>query len=119
MCGPYEDKPTSEVWNKFADYYNLKYQQENVRPLGSWMPLYREQMGKFLFLVNGTGEKITDPDTKMEVDSFHMTVFYDGWICAVISPFEGTVLANTSFDIEDGIINILDKHIKKLKSNIN
>lgn len=110
------DRPICEIFQKFAYYYNLKYQQENVKPLYEWKPLYREQMGKFLFLVNGTMPEVTDPETKMKVPGFHMTIFYNGWICAVISPFEGTVMCNERGEsLESTIIDVLDKYIKKLE----
>ena len=116
MCGPKEERPINEIWCKFADYYNIKYQRTDVRPLNTWMPLYREQMGKFLFLVNGTGTEIIDPQTKMNVPGFHMTIFYDGWVCAVIDPFEGVILQGTRGpDLEDQILNLLERRIKKLK----
>lgn len=121
MCGPYEERPISEVWNKFADYYNIKYQRTDVRPLNTWKPLYREQLGKFLFLVNGTGTEIIDPETKMNVPGFHMTIFHDGWLRAVISPFEGIILTGTRelVDLEKVIIDLLERNIKKLKLYLN
>ena len=115
-----EDRPLSEVFVKFADYYNLKYQQENIRPLRDWKPLYREQMGKFLFLVNGLAEEVIDPETRMNVPGFHMTIFYNGWLCAVVSPHEGTILTGTRGpDLEGVIISLLERYIKKLKANFN
>ena len=109
-------EPLTEIFCKFADYYNIKYQREHVRPLGDWKPIYREQIGRFLFIVNGTGTDIIDPETQMNIPSFNMTIFHNGWLCAVISPFEGTVLTNTQGDdLELEIINLLERHIREFK----
>lgn len=116
------DRPLSEIFVKFADYYNLKHQylKGNPKPLKDWEPLYRVQMGRFLFLVNGKEEEVTDPETKMTIPGFNMTIFYNGWLHAVVSPFEGTVLCNSRGDsIEPYIIKVLDKHIRKLKQKLN
>ena len=111
-----KSKPLTEIFCRFADYYNIKYQKEDIVPLSTWKPVYREILEDFEFVVNGTGTDIIDPQTKMNIPGFHMTIYRNGWLCGVVTPFEGTIITGTEGpDLEAVIIDLLERHIKKLK----
>lgn len=104
-------EPTSEVFNKMVEL-GLVLGVKSIKDFpGAWVQKVDE---RWTFAVNGHEEdfRVDEPELGMTaiLPPFNAAVWYNGWLCASLSPFEGVFFSGSSAN-EDTFIEALDRAI--------
>lgn len=102
---------TSEVFDKMMQL-GLALGVSSIKDLpGAWVQKVDE---RWTFAVNGHEEdiRVDRPELGMAatVMPFNAAVWYNGWLCASLSPFDGVFFSGSAAN-EDTFIEALDKAI--------
>lgn len=113
-----EVEPLCEIFVLFAQWYNQRFNTKGgKRVLSTHKPLFRHTFkwrgDEYLFLANGSMDRVIDPETGTRVDAFHLSVFKNGWPCAYLSPYSGDTVGLTT---EDDLVSLLETNIRKDKT---